>query len=77
LIKILVRFGPIACTASIHNNGAINDGKIGYHHSSSFIEFFKRYTGQTPSSLKTPPFKERPVFMDYLYGFISTALHSG
>ena len=25
---------------------------LGYHHSSSFIEFFKRYTGQTPIQLK-------------------------
>ncbi|WP_038345808.1 helix-turn-helix transcriptional regulator [Acinetobacter sp. A47] len=25
---------------------------LGYHHSSSFIEFFKRYTGQTPVQLK-------------------------
>ncbi len=26
--------------------------RLGYHHSSSFIEFFKRYTGQTPIQLK-------------------------
>ncbi|MFW2163258.1 helix-turn-helix domain-containing protein, partial [Acinetobacter beijerinckii] len=25
---------------------------LGYHHSSRFIEFFKRYTGQTPIQLK-------------------------
>ncbi|WP_130804056.1 AraC family transcriptional regulator [Acinetobacter ihumii] len=25
---------------------------LGYQHSSSFIEFFKRYTGQTPSQMK-------------------------
>ncbi len=26
---------------------------LGYQHSSSFIEFFKRYTGQTPSQIKS------------------------
>lgn len=26
--------------------------RLGYHHSSSFIEFFKRHTGQTPIQLK-------------------------
>ncbi|SPL71530.1 AraC family transcriptional regulator [Acinetobacter stercoris] len=26
--------------------------ELGYQHSSSFIEFFKRYTGQTPSQIK-------------------------
>ena len=25
---------------------------LGYQHSSSFIEFFKRYTGQTPTQLR-------------------------
>lgn len=27
--------------------------ELGYQHSSNFIEFFKRYTGQTPAQLKT------------------------
>ncbi|EPH9810664.1 AraC family transcriptional regulator, partial [Acinetobacter baumannii] len=25
---------------------------LGYQHSSSFIEFFKRYTGQTPVQIR-------------------------
>ena len=29
--------------------------QLGYQHSSSFIEFFKRYTGQTPSQFKNLP----------------------
>lgn len=34
--------------------------ELGYQHSSNFIEFFKRYTGQTPAQLKAGAALKRP-----------------